>query len=390
MDTDSGHGPGGDFDPFAPHRPDGVIDGVVGTDEFVMVLRYDDLKAVTRDWQRFTSDAPFRVPIPSEHDVRSVRQLPIECDPPDHMEYRELVKVPFSRATAAAIEPDVRAIADELLAPALENRSLEVVRSFALPLQSRSLALMLGRSRAEADQWISWGTHVFRDSGATEGSHASDLDAYLDGAIADAVRRPGDDFFGLLATAEFRGRRLTREEMLGFANLTFAGGRDTVINAITNSVFHLASNPHVLERLRTDRDLIPTATEELLRYFSPLTHIGRIATEETDLHGRRVCPGDVVSLGFASANRDESVFERADECLVDRKPNRHIAFGHGPHTCLGAPLARMVMSVVLDRIVESVERVDVTEAEAKIEDLGPVHRQVGFDRLVVSLTPRHA
>lgn len=357
----------------------------MGKDEFVMVLGYDALKSAARDWSTFTSDAPFRVPIPSEHDVRSVRQLPIETDPPDHTDYREVVREPFSRATASTICPQVEALVDRLLDEALTTGAMEVVRSFALTIQSHALALMLGRSEAEAEEWISWGTHVFRDfEGAADG-HASDLDRYLNRVVDAAIADPGDDFFGLLATATFRGRRLTREEILGFANLTFAGGRDTVINAITCSLHHLAAHPAAMAQLRERPELLPTATEEFLRFYSPLTHIGRIVAKDTDVCGQPVNAGSVVSLCFPSANRDEAVFERADECVLDRKPNRHVAFGHGPHTCLGAPLARMVLSVVLERFVAKVADASIAEEVPKLEDLGSVHRQVGFDRLVLSL-----
>jgi cytochrome P450 len=376
------------FDPFVDaRRGPGTIDGRVGTDDFVMALRYDDLRAVARDWRTFTSDAPFRVPIPSEHGVRPVRQLPIETDPPDHGDYRRLVQKPFSIATATAIEPEVRAVVDALLEPGLRDGRLEIVRSFALPLQSRSLALMLGRPQEEADEWISWGTHVFRDFTDSDEGHASHLDRYLERAIEEAIAEPRDDFFGLLATATFRGRALTRDEMMGFANLTFAGGRDTVINAITNSLHWLAERPDELARLREDRLLIPSAVEEFLRFFSPLTHIGRIVRSGTRLHDRDLEPDSVVSLCFASANREETAFERPDECLLDRRPNRHVAFGFGPHTCLGAPLARAVLSVAIDRFADRVAAMSVLEAIPKLEDLGSLRRQVSFDPLVLALVP---
>lgn len=371
-------------DPFRAHRiDDGILDGFLDHgDRFKMVLRYEDLKAVSRDWRTFSSDAPFRVPIPAEHDVRGVRQLPIESDPPDHTAYRDIVKEPFSRATATAIAPTVRQIADRLLAEAIEAGSMEVVRGFALPLQSRSLALMLGRPQSEAEEWISWGVHVFRDP---EGVHASDLDAYLDRVMTEAVRDPGDDYFGLLARATFRGRPLTKDEMTGFANLTFAGGRDTVIGAIAWSLHHLATSSDAVLRLRQEPGLIKTAVEELLRVSSPLTHIGRVVAVPTELCGRAMAADEIASLCFASANHDESAFERADEVVLDRHPNRHVAFGHGPHNCLGAPLARMVLTTVLESFVAVVGTATVVEVEEKVDDLGAVRRVAGFERLVLRL-----
>lgn len=374
------------YDPFASVRERALVDGRVEDTEFTMVLGYDALKAVTRDWSRYTSDAPFRVPIPAEHDVRSVRQLPIETDPPDHTDYRRVVRSPFSRRRAREIQPAVRAVVAELLDGSLSGDDVEIVHSFALPLQSRALALMLGRPARDAEEYISWGTHVFRDreqSGSTDA-----MTTYLQCRIDEAIDSPGDDFFGLLATARFRGRRLTRDEMLGFGNLTFAGGRDTTIAAVATAIAHLAELPGALDRLRGDDALTKTAVEELLRFYSPLTHIGRVVAEDTTLEGRPVAAGSVVSLCFASANRDASVFERADECLLDRTANRHVAFGNGPHTCLGAPLARMILRTLLAGMAERVARVDVVDAAAKTEDLGALRRQAGYDRLVVRFTPR--
>ena len=374
------------FDPFEEYRRDeGVLDGRVGRDTFVMALRYADLKAAARNWRTFTSDAPFRVPIPSEPDVRSVRQLPIETDPPDHGDYRRIVRQPFSGETAVAIEPGIRRIADELLDQGLDAGRLEIVRSFAVPLQSRSLALMLGRSEEEASEWITWGTHVFRDSSG-EG-HATALDRYLERVVDEALDAPGEDFFGLLVRARFRGRSLTREEMLGFGNLVFAGGRDTVIHSITNSLHHLAEHPDALGRLRSGPDAIRSATEEFFRYFSPITHIGRIVRTGAKIADRDLAPGDVLSLCFASANRDETAFERAGECVLDRHPNRHLAFGFGPHTCLGAPLARTILSVVLERFATRVGRMSIVEATPKLEELGCVQRQVSFEPLILQFEP---
>lgn len=377
-----------ELDPFGALRHDaGLMEGCVGTDRFVMALRHDDLRRVARDWRTFTSDAPFRVPIPSEHDVRPVRQLPIECDPPAHTAYRSVVQEIFSRAVSAGIEPAVAATVDSLLHGALERGRLEAVRELALPVQCQALALMLGRSRDEADEWISWGTHVFRDLEETGESHAADLDRYLGRVIAEARREPRDDFFGRLATAEVEGRPLTEAEMMGFANLTFAGGRDTIIHSIVNTLHLLATRAELLSRLRDDAGLHKSAVEELLRYFSPLTHIGRIATHQTTLGGRTVAAAELVSMGFASANRDESVFDRPDEVVLDRHPNRHVAFGHGPHTCLGAPHARMVLRVVIARVLDRVGRLEVVESVPKVEDLGPVTRLVSYDPLTLGLSP---
>lgn len=371
------------YDPFREAREQaGAVEVTLDGERLVMLLRYEDVKRATHEWTRYSSDAPFRVPIPEEAGVRTVRQLPIETDPPAHGAYRRVVREPFGRPTAARLRPALRLLVDELLGRALSVEHIEIVRDFALPLQSRALALMLGRPESEAETWIEWGVHVFRDPG---GSHAGELDAYLERSLDRAIAAPGDDFFGRLATGSFGDRPLTREEMLGFANLTFAGGRDTMINLVSNAMAHFAAHPEAYAQLRAAPELATTATEEFLRFYAPLTHIGRVATDDHERHGCPVAADERVSLNFASANRDPVVFERADECVLDRSPNRHIAFGHGPHTCLGAPLARATMTVLLERLAARVRTLTVVEREPATLVLDGFERQTGFDRLVMAL-----
>ncbi len=214
------------------------------------------------------------------------------------------------------------------------------------------------------------GTHVFRDFADSEEGNAAKLDRYLERAINEALNDPGDDFFGSLVKAEFLGRSLTREEIMGFANLAFAGGRDTIIHLITNSLHYLAANPGALEQLREDPDLAKTATEEFLRYFSPPTHIGRVVAQPTMIHGHHLEVDDLVSL--------------------DRRPNRHVAFGHGPHTCLGAPHSRMIMTTVLEQIALRVAGMRVVQEDETVEELGSLERVAGYDSLLLELEPRTA
>lgn len=388
---DDSRPPGAADDPFDPFREDregtGAMTIEVDGEKIVTVLGHRDLKAAARDWETFSSDAPFRVPIPAEHRYRSVRQLPIETDPPDHRDYRDIVREPFSRATATRITPDIRAVVDELLDAALAGEATEVVRAFALPLQARSLALMLGRPPGDAEQWITWGIDVFKDTTDASEGHADDLDQYLEGVIEAAVDEPGDDFFGLLARGQLHGRALTRNEMLGFANLVFAGGRDTVINLVSNALAHLCDHPESLAALRDDPLRARAATEELLRFYSPLTLLGRVARHDTEVHGCPVGHDQRIALAYASANRDETVFDRAGDCVLDRHPNRHVAFGHGPHTCLGAPLARAIMTTLLERVALRVGSLTRLEATPLVEDFGTCRRQVGFSALRIRFDP---
>ena len=375
-------------DPFRSHREQGpLLDAEFQGQPVPMLLRHDDVRAAAKDWKTFSSDAPFRVPIPSEEDVRSMRQLPVETDPPDHTEYRALVEPFFRRAKEPAMIQQVEALIDGMVADALALPSIEVVREFALPLQSRALAFLLNVPIAEADIWIGWGTHVFKDGPDGQRKGAA-LESYLHQRLDQAAAHPGPDFFSALTQATFRGRPLTRTEMMGFGNLTFAGGRDTVIHTVSSVFAHLAAHPEALAFLHDDPRRVVNATEEYYRVVSPLTHIGRVCPVDTHVHGADVPAQSRVSLCWASANRDASVFDAPDEVRLDRKPNPHMAFGAGAHLCLGAAHARLILRSLLETLSRRLESIEILERRDRVEHEASYQRTVGFESLRVRLHPR--
>jgi len=318
---------------------------------FEMFVGYESVKEAARDWRRYSSDAPGRVPIPHEVDARDMRQLPIETDPPEHTAYRATIADSFSRTTIEALEPAIREEIRSVVHGVIDQGEVELVGGFATPIVMRALAQLLGRPRDEADEWVSWGRVAFAVDEHGNKAHNGRLDEYLSSAVDGAVVAPGDDFFGQLVRARIDGEALTRDEMLGFGNLVFAGGRGTLIDSISGAVWHLGTRPEDRAKLLADPSLIPTAVEEFFRYFSPLAHIGRTATARSAAASGSIGEGDLISLGFAFANHDPDIFEDADSCVIDRKPNRHVAFGHGPHTCIGAHLARLEMRIVLETLL---------------------------------------
>ena len=159
------------------------------------------------------------------------------------------------------------------------------------------------------------------------------LEAYLDKKLDEAMTDPQDESFWSLVRAKINGRQLTREEQLGFANLTFAGGRDTVIHS-SPPPFTISCQPESLAFLKEDVSRITHATEELFRAITPLTHIGRVCPVETEVHGPEVPAGGRVSICWAAANYDPEFFHDPEEVQLDRKPNPHVAFGFGHHLCV--------------------------------------------------------
>ena len=372
-------------DPFREQRrASGTLECPFKGEKIVMLLRHDEVRRAAKDWQTFSSDAPFRVPIPSEEDMREMRQLPIETDPPDHGEYRAIVEPFFQRPKDPAFIARVERLISGLLDNALSRSSIEVVQEFALPLQSRALTYLLNVPESEAEVWIGWGVHVFHaGDGVAKGQALAD---YLEAQFRRAEAAPGDDFFSALVTATFRGRALTHAERMGFANLVFAGGRDTVIHTISRTLAYLAANPEQLEYLRQDPARIVHACEEFFRVFMPLTHIGRVCPHDTNVNGVTVPAGSRISLGWAAANFDESVFTVPEEVRLDRRPNPHLSFGFGPHLCLGAGHARLLLRTLLRLCCERVGRVECIDARPRVEHEQAYDRSVGYDSLVLKLS----
>ena len=375
-------------DPFSEARKkDGVLECPFQGKTIPMILRHADVREAARDWKTFSSDAPFRVPIPSEEEVRTMRQLPIETNPPEHTEYRAIVDPFFQRAKSPEMISQVESLIAEKLSEAVKRDSVEVVNEMALPIQSRALTYLLNVPESEADIWIGWGIHVFKVSGGPfKKGHT--LETYLHAKFDEAGTNPGDDFFSALTKATYRGRPLTREEMMGFGNLTFAGGRDTIIHSISSIIGYFGRNPAALEFLREDPKRIVHASEEFFRVFMPLTHIGRVCPVDTDVHGVAVKAGERVSLCWSSANFDETVFDAPEEIRLDRKPNPHISFGFGAHLCLGAAHARLIVRSLLQALVGSVAGITVLDAKEHVEHEERYQRSNGYDSLTVKFKGR--
>ena len=350
-----------------------------------MIVRLPELREAAKDWETFSSDAPRRVPIPSEENVRSVRQYPIETDPPEHTAYRKIAEPFFRRPLLPEMKEKVGALLDKMVGEALEKESLEVIQDFAIPLQSHALAYLLDVDEKEAETWIGWGTHVFKEGdGESKGAF---MEEYCQKMFEAAEENPGEDFFSALNQAEYQGRKLTMEEKLGYANLAFAGGRDTIIQTVASTIAWFGEHPEGLEFLRENPKSVNTACEEFFRLFIPLTHIGRVCPAATDVHGFEVQPQGRVSLGWFAANRDPDVFDSPNEAKLDRKPNPHVAFGFGIHNCLGAHHARAIMRGLVGRLAERVGSIQILKVENHVEVEKDYTRSSGYESLEVRFRP---
>lgn len=358
-------------------------------DPVTMLLRHKDVRKSAHNWKTFTSaTVPGRIVVPSEVNIRDTRQIPFEVDPPVHRDYRSIVEPWFKRPLQPEYQKKLASQISTIVDEALKMETVEIVNEFALPLQSRALTLLLNTPFSESKTWISWGTHVFRSEGeALDGDKANILYNYIDAQIDSAIENPGEDMYSMLLTSEFEGRKLTKEEVKGVMVLTFAGGRDTVINAVTNAVAYLAEHPESLERLRNEPEITGRAVEEMIRYFSPLTHMGRVVTQDTKVCEHAAKADSRISLCWASANRDASVFENPNEIVLDRKINPHVGFGFSHHNCLGATHARQLMKILLNTLAKKVSSFEIRDYHENIEDLEEFQRKVGYNRINIKFNP---
>ncbi|CAM4248721.1 cytochrome P450 [Zobellia nedashkovskayae] len=358
-------------------------------DPVTMLLRHKDVRKTAHNYKTFQSGAaPGRIVIPSEVNIRDTRQIPFEVDPPVHKEYRSIVEPWFKRPLEPEYQEKLAKQIANIIEEVLQEDSVEVVTGLALKLQSRALTLLLNTPFDESEKWISWGTHVFRSEGeALDGDKANILYDYIDAQIDRAAKSPTDDMYSVLLDSEFEGRKLTKEEVKGVMVLTFAGGRDTVINAVTNAIAYLAENPESLERLRKEPEITGKTVEEMIRYFSPLTQMGRVVTEDTFVCEHAAKADTRVSLCWASANRDAAVFENPNEIVMDRKINPHVGFGFSHHNCLGATHARQIMKILLQTLAEKIGSFEILDYEENIEDLHHFKRKVGFHSINMKFNP---
>ncbi len=361
-------------------KENGILEIEDQNDPVKMVLRHKDVRRTAHNWKTFKSGArPGRIVVPSEVNIRDTRQIPFEVDPPEHKEYRSLIEKWFRRPLNAEYESKLQEQIDRAVDKVLNGDPIEVVHDFALPIQSEALTFLLNVPFNESAIWISWGTHVFRSSdNPLDVDKANLLYEYLDQQIEHYSSHPGEDLYSLLLNVVFQGRNLSHEEIKGILILTFAGGRDTIINALTNTIAYFSDYPSELTRIKKNPELIPTAVEEFIRYFSPLTQMGRVVTEDAEVAGERIKENTRVSLCWASANRDDSVFEHPNKVIIDRKMNPHVGFGFSHHKCLGAHHARQVLKTFISALSRKVTKIEALDFEENIEDWKVFKRKVGY------------
>ncbi len=319
------------------------------------VFRYDDVQQVLTDHTRFSNAQPVDTTAPLA--ASPLASTLIMMDPPQHRQYRNLVHAAFTPRSVARLEQRIVQITQDLLDQAREKEQFNFVEEIAFPLPATVIGELLGVPASERNIFTRC-AHELTGGRAEEealqesfNEHGRALE-YIDRLIQTRRQAPGDDILTDLINAEIDGKRLSEKELREFCLLLLLAGHETTVNLLTNTIVCLDQNPEALEEVEVSPELIPSLVEEVLRYLPPVWDIFRLSRMEVELGGQTIPPYQVILTWLASANRDEAQFPQADRFDIRREPNHHVAFGHGIHFCLGAPLARLEAKVALPMILQ--------------------------------------
>jgi cytochrome P450 len=320
----------------------------------ILPTRHDDIAAVAYDTDHFSSRDVGTIP-PVEG-AKPLVAPPITSDPPFHTEARRILLPFFSPAATDRLRPDTEAICarllDDIAGAGAGGAVIDAAERYAQHIPVRVIAHMLGIPESDVPMFLGWAIDIFQ-SGDNELIRAAtkEILAYFGEQVAMRRHERSDDLISALLDADLDGSPLTDKHIQGTCFLLLMAGIDTTWSSIGAALWHLATRPADRDRLLAEPELLPTAIEEFLRAYAPVT-MARIASEETEIGGCPVRAGDRVLLPFPSGNRDPEKFDRPDEVIIDRQRNRHFAFGIGIHRCLGSNLARMEMQVAIGMWLE--------------------------------------
>ena len=342
---------------------------------FWAITRHADICEISKQPDVFSSaEGIAMIPLAQEAIVReqplggSMRVI-IEMDPPEHRSFRSIASPVFTpravRAMDDAITTSAREIVDRLAGESGEGEC-DFANDVAAAHPLRILSTMLGVPRESEPDILRLTNQLFASDDPDLQREGEDrrqatmemgMEFYrlFDGIIKDRRANPRDDLASLLANAEIDGEPMGMMETLGYYLITFSAGHDTTKNALVGGMRAFLENPDQFERLRREPELLDAAVEEVVRWSSPVNHMKRRVTQDYELRGQKLRAGDWLVMFYASANRDEEVFEDPFAFRIDRRPNPHLAFGIGEHFCLGANLARRSQRALLAELTRRLE-----------------------------------
>ncbi len=330
-------------------------------------VRHDDVAEIAYDTQRFSSRSPvvgnFRPPL----DLAPVGGVPpISSDPPFHHDARKLLLPAFTRTAVGKLEPATRAFCHRLIDEMGDAAVVDAATDYAQHIPMRVIAEMLGFPAEDGPKFRQYVEDTLEGINLPPEERlekVGKLFDYLLVQIRAHLAEPANDLTTYLLEAEIYGQKLDPFHVAGTMSLMLVAGIDTTWSAIGASLWHLAKTPSDLERLVAEPELLPTAMEEFLRAYAPVT-MGRLVTQDMQWHGVDMKAEDWILLSFPAANRDPAKFDRADEVVIDRAVNKHAAFGLGIHRCVGSHLARMELRVALEVWLERFPHFSLADPDA--------------------------
>jgi cytochrome P450 family 142 subfamily A polypeptide 1 len=329
------------------------------------ISRYDDVLAIEKDPRTYSS---MRAPRPHGDPL----PMMISMDNPEHQRRRSLVNRGFTPRKVQGHAETIRTICTDLIDRVADRGECDFVWDIAAPLPLLLIADMLGFEPDAYDDLLRWSDDMMRGTTGTPTPEVQllamnagiEFREYQMRVIADRRSKPTqDDLISTLINAEIDGHRLDDDSIINETLLILIGGDETSRHVITTGMLSLLENPDQRDILATDPAAIETGVEELLRWVSPIKNMARTVTRDLELCGEQLHEGDQVMLIYPSANRDESVFENADRLDVHRDPNPHLAFGFGPHFCLGASLARLELKIMFEELLRRLPDIELATTD---------------------------
>ncbi len=342
-----------------------------------VITRYEDVYNILQQPLRYSADRfrklgeEYASKRPSVQDVaRLMRDWFIFRDPPDHTRQRRLLHKSFTPRDLDRMRPRIQQVVNDLFDRVEERGEMDFIADFAFPLPASVIAIFLGCPVEDIDALKRWSDDIAAFVGGSQAEFdnieaakqgLTGMSDYFREIIAQRRGHPRDDLITLMLAAEDDGEVMTPDEVVANCILLVVAGHETTTNLLGTGLYHLLRNPGQFELLRNDPALVNSTVEELLRYDGPVPALVRIATEEEELHGQRLRPGQMLFPFLSSANRDERKFPRPDEMDITRHPNRHLAFGYGIHFCLGGPLARVESQIAFSTLLRRFEGIELVE-----------------------------
>jgi hypothetical protein len=327
-----------------------------------VVTRHRDVVEATQDTVTFSSKYCL---IPRDQFGPEFEERPpITLDPPAHTAFRRLLLPGFTNQQIGRWEPTVRSVVRNALDALKDRDTADASEDFAKKIPLGVICAMLGVPPSIEPRFTEW-THALVGSNDPDRmlAAAADIGGFLNEQVEEHLVSKHDDLITVLLNSEIEGERLGRPELLGALVLILVAGLDTTWAALGSSLIHLARHPDDRRKLLEQPELIPTAVEELLRFYAPVA-LARVTTRPTTLGGTEIDEDEMVLLSWPSANRDPEAFADPDRVVLDRSPNPHLAFGRGHHRCLGSALARMELRIALEEWLRAYPDYELVAPEA--------------------------